>query len=73
MIVGDYDSARRFFLQADSLDPKQSAILIHLGQLSILEKEYDQARVYLQQAIKYAPNNRLRDLAIQLLNENADK
>jgi tetratricopeptide (TPR) repeat protein len=67
MLVGDYDSAERFFLQADALDPHQSAILIHLGQLKLLQGEYAQARDYLQQAVNYAPSNRLRDLALQLL------
>jgi tetratricopeptide (TPR) repeat protein len=70
MLSGDYDSAERFFLQALALDPRQSAILIHLGQLKILQKDFQEAREYLQQAIDYAPNNRLRDLAIQLMNEN---
>jgi len=69
MIAGDYDSAERFFLQALAMDPQQSAILIHLGQLKILQKNFQEARDYLQQAINYAPNNRLRDLALQLLNE----
>jgi tetratricopeptide (TPR) repeat protein len=70
MLTEDYDSAERFFLQALALDPRQSAILIHLGQLKILQKNFEEARNYLQQAIEYAPNNRLRDLAIQLMNEN---
>ncbi len=70
MLSGDYDSAERFFLQALEIDPRQSAILIHLGQMKILQKDFQEARDYLQQAIDYAPNNRLRDLAIQLMNEN---
>lgn len=70
MLTGDYDSAERFFLQALEMDPRQSAILIHLGQMKILQKDFQEARDYLQQAIDYAPNNRLRDLAIQLMNEN---
>lgn len=73
MLAGDLDSAERFFLQANEMDPRQSAILIHLGQLKVLQKEFTQARNYLQQAIDYAPNNRLRDLAIQLFNENGGK
>jgi len=73
MLAGDYDSAERFFLQADTMDPHQSAILIHLGQLKTLQKDFIQARNYLTQAIEYAPNNRLRELAIQLLNENSGK
>ena len=73
MLAGDYDSAERFFLQADNMDPHQSAILIHLGQLKILQKDFAQARSYLTQAIEYAPNNRLRELAIQLLDKNYGK
>ena len=73
MLAGDYDSAERFFLQANQMDPRQSAILIHLGQLKVLQKDFIQARIYLQQAIDYAPDNRLRDLALQLLNENSNK
>lgn len=73
MMAGDYDSAERFFLQADTIDPHQSAILIHLGQLKILQGAYDQARVYLQQAADYSTTNRLRDLALQLLNETTGK
>lgn len=69
MITGDYDSAERFFLMALKLDPNQSAILIHLGQLGILQKNYPMARVYLQQAVDFAPENRLRDLAIRLMGE----
>jgi Flp pilus assembly protein TadD len=69
LVTGDYDSAERFFLQALTTDPRQSAILIHLGQLKILQGDLTEARAYLQQAIDYAPNNRLRDLAVQLMNE----
>ena len=69
MITGDYDSAERFFLQALRLDPNQSAIFIHLGQLKILQKDFPAAQAYLQQAVDFAPDNRLRDLAIQLLDE----
>ncbi len=73
MLTGDYDSAERFFLQADEIDPHQSAILIHLGQLKVLQGKITEARVILQQAVDYAPDDRLRDLALQLLNETAGK
>jgi Flp pilus assembly protein TadD len=73
MLVGDYDSAERFLIEADVMDPHQSAILIHLGQLKILQAEYAQARVYLQEAIDHAPSNRLRELASQLMQENVSK
>ncbi len=69
MLSGDFDSAERFFIKALNTDPHQSAILIHLGQLKIYQQDLSQAKVYLQQAIDFAPSNRLRDLAIQLLNE----
>lgn len=73
MLTGDYDSAERFFLQADEIDPHQSAILIHLGQLKVLQGKIAEARIILQQAVEYAPDDRLRDLALQLLNETAGK
>ncbi len=69
MLAGDYDSAERFLLEAASLDPNQSAVLIHLGQLKVLQKEYGSAREYLQAAMDFAPSNRLRELASQLLRE----
>lgn len=73
MLTGDYDSAERFFMEADRLDPGQSAILVHIGQLKILQKDYQSARSYLQQAIDHAPSNRLRELASQLLREISGK
>ena len=73
MLTGDYDSAERFFLEANEIDPHQSAILIHLGQLKVLQGKITEARVILKQAVDYAPDDRLRDLALQLLNETAGK
>lgn len=73
MLVGDYDSAERFLMDANRMDPHQSAILIHLGQLKIAQGEHEQARDFLNQAIKYAPSNRLREFANQLLKENVGK
>ena len=40
MLAGDYDSAERFFLQANQMDPRQSAILIHLGQTQGIAKRF---------------------------------
>lgn len=69
MLTGDYDSAERFLLEAAKLDPNQSAILIHLGQLKVLQKDYEIAREYLRAAMEFAPSNRLRELASQLIRE----
>ena len=73
MLSGDYDSAERFLLEAEKLDPNQSAILIHLGQLKVLQKDYESAREYLRAAKEFAPSNRLRELASQLLREISGK
>jgi tetratricopeptide (TPR) repeat protein len=73
MLVGDYDSAERFLLEAEKMDPNQSAILIHLGQLKVLQQEYESAREYLRAAMEFAPSNRLRELANQLLREISGK
>jgi Flp pilus assembly protein TadD len=73
MLTGDYDSAERFLLEAAKLDPNQSAILIHLGQLKALLTDYESAREYLRAAMEFAPSNRLRELASQLLREISDK
>jgi tetratricopeptide (TPR) repeat protein len=73
MLTGDYDSAERFLLEAATLDPNQSAILIHLGQLKVQQNEYEEAREYLRAAMEFAPSNRLRELASQLLREISSK
>jgi len=73
MLAGDYDSAERFLLDAEKMDPNQSAILIHLGQLKVLQREYESAREYLRAAMEFAPSNRLRELASQLLREISGK
>jgi len=73
MLAGDYDSAERFLLEAAKLDPNQSAILIHLGQLKVLQQDYESARDYLRAAMEYAPSNRLRELASQLMREISGK
>lgn len=73
MLIGDYDSAERFLLEAAELDPNQSAILIHLGQLKVMQKDYEAAREYLRAAMEFAPSNRLRELASELLREISGK
>ncbi len=73
LLAGDYDSAERFLLEAAKLDPNQSAILIHLGQLKVQQQNYEEAREYLRAAMEFAPSNRLRELASQLLREISGK
>ena len=51
-------------------DPEQAAILIHLGQLSLLREEKEAAFYYLRRAVTSARDERLRDLANRLLKEN---
>jgi len=73
MLLGDLDSAERYFLQADALDPNQAAILIHLGQLHIYSGERETAFDYLRRAVEVAEESRLRDMANRLLLENGGK
>lgn len=70
MLLGDLDSAERYFLQADQLDPDQAAILIHLGQLNIYKGEKEKAFRYLRRAEAAAEESRLRDMARRLIIEN---
>jgi len=73
MLLGDLDSAERYFLQADALDPDQAAILIHLGQVHIYSGEREIAFGYLRRAAEVAEESRLRDMANRLLIENGGK
>lgn len=73
MLLGDLDSAERYFLQADALDPNQAAILIHLGQVNIYSGEKESAFEYLRRAVEVAEESRLRDMANRLLLENGGK
>lgn len=70
MLLGDLDSAERYFLQADQLDPDQAAILIHLGQLNLYQGEKEKAFGYFRRAEEAAQESRLRDMARRLLIEN---
>lgn len=70
MMVNELESAERFFLQAEELDPGQAAILIHLGQLALYRDDREKALAYFRQAAQSAQDERLRDLAIQLIREN---
>ena len=73
MIAGDLDSAERFFLQADKIDPNQTAILIHLGQLYLAKGEKESAFRYLRQAAEFAKDSRLREMANRILIENGGR
>jgi Flp pilus assembly protein TadD len=73
MLQGDLDSAERFFLQADQLDPNQAAILIHLGQVNIYRGQKQSAFNYFRRAAEVAEESRLRELANRLLKENGGK
>ncbi len=70
MLLGDLDSAERYFYQADELDPNQAAVLIHLGQLYIYKGEKETAFAYFRRAEEAAEESRLRDMAHRLLIEN---
>jgi tetratricopeptide (TPR) repeat protein len=70
MMLGDFDSAERLFAQALQQDPEQAAILIHLGQLYLYREDRDTAFDYLRRAVSSARDDRLREMAIRLLEEN---
>lgn len=70
MILGDLDSAERFFEQALSLDPEEAAILIHLGQASLFRGDDQAAFDYWQRAYASARDERLKEMASRLLREN---
>jgi tetratricopeptide (TPR) repeat protein len=69
MKVGRLDEALPYFQQADALDPHQSAILIHLGQLYLAQGEKRKAIEVLSQAMEFARDSRLRDMAFSILQE----
>ena len=70
MKVGKLDEALIYFKQADAIDPHQSAILIHLGQLYLAQGEKEKAIEVLRQAVEFARDSRLRELAVSILQEN---
>jgi tetratricopeptide (TPR) repeat protein len=72
-ILGDLDSAERFFMQALSLDQDQAAIMIHLGQLYYKKGEKDKAITVLRRAVELSQTSRLREMALRLLSENGDQ
>jgi len=69
LVLGDLDSAERFFFQALEIDPEQAAILIHLGQLNLYRGDKDAAISYLRRASASASDDRLREMADRLLEE----
>lgn len=73
LALGDPDSAERFFLQALALDPEQAAILIHLGQTSLLRGNLEEGFAYLRRASAAAEDDRLREMAERILAEYGAK
>lgn len=70
MTTGDLNEALTYFQLADQIDPNQTPILIHIGQLYLLKDDLKLAGEYLRLAREYAKDERLRDLAVRLLLEN---
>lgn len=70
MILGDLDNAERFFKQALERDAEQAAILIHLGQVSYSRGQKEAAFAYWRRASASASNDRLKEMAERLLQEN---
>ena len=70
MILGDFDSAERFFNEALQKDPGEAAILIHLGQLYLQKGDQEKAFGILRQAAEQAEDVRLKEMAERLLFEN---
>ncbi len=70
LVLGDLDNAERFFKQALERDPEQAAILIHLGQVSYSRGQKEAAIDYWRRALASASNDRLKEMAERLLQEN---
>ena len=62
--------AENYFLQADAIDPHQTAILIHLGQVYLAMGDDEKGIEYLRQAVEYATDKRLLETAEWILSEN---
>ena len=73
LMTNDLDEAEYYFLAADKIDPHQSAILIHLGQLYLAKGEKEQAVDYLHQAVEYAQDDRLQEMAERILTDNGEE
>jgi tetratricopeptide (TPR) repeat protein len=70
LMVGDFDSAERFYLQAIAGAPDEPIVLYHLGQLYLLKEEKSKAFEYLREAAEYATDTRMRNAANALLQQN---
>jgi Flp pilus assembly protein TadD len=70
LTLADLDSAERFFMQALRYDPEEAAILIHLAQTSLYRGDKETAFAYLRRASASATDERLREMANRLLEEN---
>lgn len=70
LMVEDYDSAERFYLQANAGAPYEPTVLYHLGQLYLLKGDKDKAFDYLRKAAEYATDTRMRNAANALLRQN---
>jgi len=70
MMTNDLDEAEYYFLAADAADPHQPAILIHLGQLFLSKGDNEKGLEYLRQAVEFARDERLLEMAKNILSEN---
>lgn len=70
LVMGDLDSAERFYLQADQVSPQRAEILYHLGQLYLQKGDKTSAFSYLRQVANATTDSRLRDNANRLIQSN---
>lgn len=67
--MNNYTNAERFFVEANKLSPYSSKTLLHLGQLYYLKNENNLAFFYLSNAVDYAQNETIENMALKLLEE----
>jgi Flp pilus assembly protein TadD len=67
--MNNYVNAERFFIEANKLSPYSSKTLLHLGQLYLLKNEKNLAFFYLTNAVDYAQNEVIKNMALKLLEE----
>ncbi len=67
--MNNYANAERFFVEANKLSPYSSKTLLHLGQLYYLKNEKNLAFFYLTNAVDYAQNETIKNMALKLLEE----
>lgn len=70
LMMQDYDSAERFYLQALNGAPNEPTVLLHLGELYLMKNENGIAFDYLRSAAEYATDSRIRNAANSLLQKN---